>query len=119
MPSLVDIVQYQKTFQLRSSYSSFSNIRRLDSAITRLRLMQTNLNAGRFKLGLHQDGMCTTCGVAEDGVHFIMFCSDTKDLRDQLLKTTKKINWNFPYVMTNIETVKIIAKYILINKSRI
>src|SRR6266516_462930 len=84
---------YQKTFQLRSSYSSFSNIRRLDSAISRLRLMQTNLNAGRFKLGLHQDGLCTTCGVAEDRVHFTMFCSDTKDLRDQLLKTMKKINW--------------------------
>src|SRR6266516_2034576 len=118
MPSLVDIVQYQKTFQLRSSYSSFSNIRRLDSAITRLRLMQTNLNAGRFKLGLHQDGLCTTCGVAEDGVHFIMFCSDTKDLRDQLsTQNYEKDKLEFPYVMTNIETVKIIAKYILINKS--
>ena len=81
-----------------------------------MRLMQTNLNAGRFKIGLHQDGMCSTCGVAEDGVHFLMACRDTKDLRDQILKTTKNINFNFPELMSNLETVNIIAKYILENK---
>ncbi len=107
---------YQKTFKLRSSSVSFSKIRRLDTAISRMRLMQTNLNAGRFKIGLHQDGMCSTCGVAEDGVHFLMACRDTKDLRDQLLKTTKKINFSFPELMSNLETVNIIAKYILENK---
>src|SRR5437867_2963173 len=112
---------YQKLFKLRKKNDCFSDTRRLDTAISRLRLMQTKLNAGKYKIGMHVDGACSSCGVLQDGIHFVMECVETTNLRDELKKLSLKysINWSFAELLSHQESIKAIAKYIMNNNVEI
>ena len=62
---------YQKIFKVKMNKGRALKSRKLDTAINRLRLLQTKLNGGKFKIGLHPDGKCVSCGVLQDGTHFL------------------------------------------------
>ena len=107
---------YQTIFKLQRTTTNYALTRRSETAISRLRLQQTKLNWGKYKLGYHNDGCCDSCGTKQDGEHFLMKCKETQELRDQiktckgsLAKTTP---WTYSELISHPETVKIIAKYI-------
>ena len=43
-------------------------------AISRLRIHSCSLNAYLFKIGLHDSGLCGSCGTPETVEHFLLFC---------------------------------------------
>jgi len=110
---------YQTVFKLQRTTINYTLTRRAETAISRLRLQQTKLNWGKFKLGLHYDGCCESCGIKQDGEHFVMKCNETQDLREQLItyqrSLAKPITWSYSDLISYPETVGIIAKYIVIN----
>jgi hypothetical protein len=65
---------YQRTTQINKTCFEFTNNRRKESIINRLRLHQTYLNGGLAKIGLIEDGSCPSCGVIQDGAHFLLNC---------------------------------------------
>ena len=77
--------------------------------------MQTKLNAGKFKIGLHRDGLCEACGVLQDGNHFILECVETTTLREKLKEITERLNlkWSYADILSNQCTINEIAKYIM------
>jgi len=105
---------YQKIFTLNKSLKRFNKSRRKDIIITRLRLHQNRLNAGLFKLGLHEDGKCSACGSLDDSIHFILNCSNTAELTNKLLAEVKDSKyWNYQFIMSNQATVDIIVDYVI------
>ena len=108
---------YQRMFSVHKGTGNFCKTRRLDTAISRLRLMQTKLNAGKFKIGLHSDGLCETCGVLKDGIHFLIECVETTTLREKLKEITERLNlkWGYADLLNNQGTINEIAKYIIEN----
>jgi len=74
--------KYQEVFQvLREGYQYQNMKRREETVMNRMRLQQTRLNAGLFKIGRHENGKCSTCNKIQDLNHFIMDCKETEDLR--------------------------------------
>ncbi len=108
---------YQKIFKLNKGHEFTFKSRRIDTAISRLRLCQTRLNSGKFKIGQHEDGLCLSCGVMEDGYHFIFNCVRTVNLRIKLREIAEKgnVKWNFADVLSNKESIIAIAEYIVRN----
>ena len=108
---------YQKIFNLSKHHEFIFKSRWVDTAISRLRLCQTKLNGGKFKIGQHEDGLCLACGVLEDGHHFILNCVRTINLRIKLkdIAEKEKVNWNYADLLNNKEVVLAIAEYIVEN----
>src|SRR2546425_7685247 len=105
---------YQETFNPAPHPVLFSEIRAKDTVIHRLRLLQKKLNSGMFKIGLHRDGLCGTCGVKQDGFHLVMECKDTEDMRNNLKgRWNPQIDWNFSNIVSDKIIVSMIADYIL------
>src|SRR6267154_45476 len=70
-----------------SKYSTASiKSRKKDVIRNRIILLNTKLNSGLHKLGLHANGNCDICGVQEDSIHFIMECKKTEQLRKDIRK---------------------------------
>jgi len=108
---------YQKVFQINRKYQHLRLSRKTECIISRFRLLQTKLNAGKFKIGLHQDGMCATCGTAQDCQHFIMMCPDTEGLRNDIKTHYPLIKpWTYQNLLSDPGVMIIIAKYVLDNK---
>ena len=112
---------YQRMFKTRKKKKCVLKTRNLDSAINRIRLMQTKLNGGKYKIGLHPDGKCNSCQVLQDCNHFIFECTDTVELREKLKKLSIKhsICWDFENILSHHATINEIAKYIVDNKVEI
>src|SRR6267154_2613471 len=112
---------YQKIFPY-SSKAIFWNIPRAQEIIvSRLRLLQSRLNSGLFKLGLHNTGLCEKCGSLEDSIHFIMECPVLDVLRANFLKhlQNKGILWSFLSVVNDEYIMLSLAKFIIDNKIKI
>ena len=87
--------------------------RKKDTIINRIRLQQTRLKAGKFKIGLHVDGLCSKCGMEEDAIHFLLHCKDTEELRENLKNFYGEgINWDFQYLISDQNAIQIIADFI-------
>ena len=79
--------------------------------------MQTRLNAGLLKLGLHKDGACPECGFLQDCIHLIMKCTGTMDLRNEIKGQYKKFEpWFYHELMSDIGVISIIVNYVTKNK---
>jgi hypothetical protein len=66
--------------------TKFSDKYRLkERAISRLRFGHSLLNGSLNRMGLHPDGLCSTCGVAETVEHFLMDCIDYQHLQFTLV----------------------------------
>jgi len=108
--------KYQTMFSVSKNYLHFNMSRRKCTIITRLRLMQCKLNAGLFKIGLHRDGLCTTCGVLQDGVHLLMECIETEPLRIKLKKNIRNLkNWNYQFLVSDPLSVNLITEFLIKN----
>src|SRR5437867_2241967 len=56
---------YQHIFIPTKKFILSNRSRKKDITVNRLRLVQTKLNAGLYKLGLHQTDLCEMCNVEE------------------------------------------------------
>ena len=92
----------------RSMYTK----RCIDSIINRIRLHQTKLNAGLFKINVHQNGLCDTCSVPENFLHFISKCTKTVNLRQKLqLSLNESGELNLVKLLNDSNQMKEIACY--------
>jgi len=111
------VTTYQKMFQIKRKYKKFQLSRKAERIINRFRLLQTRLNAGLFKIGLHADGICTTCGTTQDCFHFIMECIDTEKLRNDIkIHYSSEKLWTYPNLLSDPGVMDILTKYVLENK---
>ena len=62
-------------------------------------------------------GLCETCGVLKDGIHFLIECVETTTLREKLKEITERLNlkWGYADLLNNQGTINEIAKYIIEN----
>ena len=76
--------------------------------------MQSRLNKGLFKLGLHPDGKCPTCSADQDEVHLITECVGTVDLRDEInrIKKTHSSTWKYQDLASDPRIMDIIITYV-------
>jgi len=109
--------KYQSIFQLNHKFLQPLVSRRKDIIMSRFRLLQSKLNSGLFKIGLHPDGKCSTCGQTEDTVHFLMDCTNTillrKQINEKLLVPQSK--WNYLDLTSDRNVMEIIATHVLQN----
>ena len=109
-------VRYSNVFKMESKYQKINLIRKSECIINRLRLMQTRLNADLFKIGLHADGLCSTCGVLQDCTHFILDCQDSENLRSNIKKSyTVSKPWKYDNLLSDPGVINIIIKYVTTN----
>ena len=94
---------YQKVFSLRKDGFMFrKQNRRRETTMSRLRLLQNQLNGYLHKIGLHATGNCNTCGVQQDINHFVFHCDDTSDLRIELYKVVPNArDRNIKFILNN------------------
>jgi len=113
--------EYQKYFKLTRAYRKPNNSRRKDITLNRLRLMQCQLNAGLHKIGKHTTGLCLYCGVAQTNVHFLLNCTNTNDLRNEIKKATKVLQplWTYENLLNDHLIAEIIVHYIQMNNVEI
>jgi len=108
---------YQSVFSSPTTYSHNHGSRIRNTIVYRIRLQQTRLNSGLFKIGLHADGLCPTCKVKQDGFHLLMSCDSTKELRSKIKETLHKENlFNFKYLLSDPKIMDIVLDYIIKNK---
>ena len=107
--------KYQNIFSLQSYGWVNNTTRKRDTIINRLRLLQTYLNGDQHKIGLHKDGLCLTCGVTQDPVHFIMDCPDTTNLRTSIRKSFGKSagEWSYKNIISDPLSTDIVINYVL------
>jgi ribonuclease HI len=104
---------YQKIFTSSKNCHFFQLQRRQETIISRLRLQQSNLNSGLHKLGLHDDGSCSTCGKLQDSYHFLIECPDNEQLRLKLKNSRQAArDWNLSSLLSDPASVVIIANYV-------
>ena len=87
--------------------------RHQEITINRLRLLQSKLKAGLHKIGLHETGLCDSCGTTENSYHFIMECNVTTPLRSHLKSCFAQINkvWTFQSILSDSYAMTCISKY--------
>ncbi len=108
---------YQSTYSPSQSKSTCYMSRRFEIIANRIKLLQSKLNGCLFKVGLHPDGKCSTCGVMEDNHHFLMNCVKTEDIRCEIKKytDTNPVKWSYGDLTINKEVLNIVVKYIISN----
>ena len=113
--------KYQSIFQLNRKYLKSLGSRRKDLIMSRFRLLQSKLNGGLYKLGLHPDGKCVTCGQIEDTVHLLMDCTKTILLRKQIKEQLNipQSKWNYVDLTSEPRVMEMIVTYILENNIEI
>ena len=109
-----NICKYQKLFKANSISKTLCACRRHDIIISRLRLQQSRLNAGLFKIGLHDSGDCDTCGTLQDEIHFLMHCRNTTGLRKEISRCfNNKKELSFQNLLSDPESITCIIKYVI------
>jgi len=107
--------KYQNSFKPNMNVIKENASRKKDMIINRLRLLQTKLNSGLYKLGIHQTGECDVCRVEETCEHFLLKCTKTEVLRRRI-KThhkAKQSTWRYEDIMGNEKVLDIIASYVI------
>jgi len=112
---------YQKVFSLRKDGFMFrKQNRRRETTMSRLRLLQNQLNGYLHKIGLHATGNCNTCGVQQDINHFVFHCDDTSDLRIKLYKVVPNVrDRNIKFILNNHSSLHTVCDYIMEKKVKI
>jgi len=106
---------YQNTFPPTKYSSASIKSRKKDVIRNRMRMLQTKLNSGLHKLGLHENGNCDICGVQESSKHFILECKRTEQLRKDMQKYQNISNKPDTYqrLMANDKTINLIINFII------
>ena len=101
----------QPTIGRKTSYSNKN--RKKEVSITRLRFGKTRLNEYMHKIGLHQDGKCNTCKVAETVEHYVMECQEA-GLQDKVKEACRRTNTPFEIqkILAHSDILDVISKHI-------
>src|SRR3989442_11616836 len=83
---------YQHIFNPTKKFILPNRSRKNDITVNRLRLLQTKLNAGLYKLGLHQTGLCEMCNVEESSQHIILHCKKTESPRIDIRQSVPTVS---------------------------
>jgi len=110
--------KYQYQFEPFNGNRAFYSSRKKDVIVSRLRLLQTNLLADKYKVGLSDNDECPNCNnnSKQDVIHFLMSCAQTKDLREKLRRNHKDIRssaWNIESITSNKVLLDIVVDYII------
>src|SRR2546425_2414534 len=108
---------YQNTFKPACYIPATNKNRRYDIIKNRFRLLQTKLNSGLYKVGLHDSGLCEECGVEETAFHFLFDCTKNVCLRNSI-KRTVNIPLNpskYQELVSNQKVIDILINYITAN----
>src|SRR6266516_1511760 len=108
---------YQCTYASTSTKSRTFSLRRHQIIANRIKLLQSKLNWGLYKIGKHDDGLCDVCSIKEDSNHFLLECSKTavlrKEIRDQISLSPDK--WNYGYLTSIPCVIDLTVKFIIGN----
>ena len=110
---------YQNYFQPTANGVMFKqSSRRCETMLSHLRMGQTRLNSGLYKIGRHVSGLCDNCQVPETTEHFLLYCNSTESLQSQLRKIFEKleVEMNLTSILTVHEAQDIIVRYIKLNQ---
>ena len=111
---------YQRLFTLSKRISPVIGSRKKDTIISRIRMQQTRLNAGKVEIGLHHDGLCQTRGVEQDAMHYILNCNATGELRENIIRFCGQgISWNFQTLISDRNVAGIIADFIIASNTEV
>ena len=105
-------------FQPFNGNRAFYSSRKKDVIVSHLRLLQTNLLADKYKVGLSDNDECPNCNnnSKQDTFHFIMSCNQTKDLRRKLKRNENDIRsteWSFRSITSNKVLLDNVVDYII------
>ena len=90
------------------------------TVVNRFRLMQTRLKADMFKIDLHEDGRCETCGIPQDCIHFILYCPDTEILRRNIkIVYPSSKPWTYSNLLSDSGALNILVEYVISNNIQI
>ena len=82
----------------------------------RLRLLQTRLNAGMFKTGLHENCNCNTRDILQDCLHFILERPDSENLRSEIKSYYHSAKpWTYQDLISNEHVLNNVASYVINN----
>src|SRR3989442_11305801 len=105
---------YQNTFTPNKYFIIPNKSRKKDIILNRMRLLQTKLNSGLHRIGLHQDGLCESCGVEESCQHFILHCPRTAELRKAISRgITSALPCDYQELLSNLSATEIIVNYVI------
>jgi len=110
---------YQNHFQPTANGVMFKQTsRRCETMLSRLRMGQTRLNSGLYRIGRHVSGLCNICQVPETTEHFLLYCISTESLQLQLTKIFEKlkVEMNISSILTVDEAQDTIVRYVKINE---
>ena len=66
------------------------------------------------------DGLCETCNVPQTGLHIIWECTDTMDLKNQILNNLQRnIPHNMDSILNNPTIMDLVAEYTINNNIKI
>src|SRR6266516_4934293 len=105
---------YQRLFKPSRNFIIPNKSRYKDVICNRLRLLQSNLNAGLHKINLHPNGFCVKCGVEESNTHFLLDCLNTTELRREIKRkcSTPVILSNYQELTSNQRVLETILEYV-------
>ena len=111
---------YQTIFNTPIKYTHCHESRTKDTIVSRIRLQQTKLNGGLHKIGLHADGLCSTCKILENGYHLIMECTNTKELKKRIQdKLPNEDHFKYEFILNSPSIMDIVANYVIEQKINI
>ena len=105
---------YQKLFAPFKGYRSSLRSSRKETIINRLRLNQTKLLGDKYKVGLSDDELCPDCKVLQNGMHLLMSCINTEELRNKIKNMYRKEKlWTYTELLSDKTMNNIIAEFII------
>ena len=106
--------RYQSLFSLYSGIELNCKSRKKEKILNRFKLLQTKLNAGMKKIGLHPTGLCESCNVTEDTFHLLISCTRTAILKKKICSIQNlEINQkNYQKLINNPEVQDILVNFI-------
>jgi len=111
---------YQTIFNTPIKYTHCHESRTKDTIVSRIRLQQTKLNGGLHKIGLHADGLCSTCKILENGYHLIMECVNTNELKKHIRdKLPSEDHFKYEFILNSPSIMDIVANFVIEQKINI
>jgi hypothetical protein len=103
----------------RTTYAD--RLRKKEVCISRLRFGHCRLNAGLYKIGCHEDGMCDTCGVPETVEHYLLECPVQQALQARLETDCRsmKVDFSLQTVLSNPCCIDSVYRYVDKSKRRL
>jgi len=86
----------------------------IPATIFRLRAGYCRLHSHLYKISLHPDGLCDTCGIPETVEHFLIQCSNYAEVRHTLQRSIQHLDINFDWItlLKNTRTIPSVIAFL-------